>query len=214
VAQERLAQLADVKWAASDVTVVWTRAAEAGALLRTEVARVLGTSPEGVQVSRSCLRCGSSDHGRPVVLGKGATRAPYVSLSRAGEIVVVAVSCSAPVGVDVERHDAARFAGFDDVALHPHEIAPTIEARATTWVRKESLLKATGDALHLDPRLVRLSDPDLPPELVEWSAPNPPAEPVWMQDLDLEGHAVCVTVIAEQAPRITVRQAAPEELPH
>ena len=89
----------------------------------------------------------------------------------------------------------------------------TVEARAATWTRKESLLKATGDALHVDPRLVRLSDPDLPPELVEWSAPNAPDQQTWMQDLDLEGHAGCVTLLSEDEPRISVRQAAPEELP-
>lgn len=137
----------------------------------------------------------------------------FVSLSRAADVVVVAVSGCGPVGVDVERLDAPRFAGFDEVALHPHETAPTIEARATTWVRKESLLKATGDALHLDPRLIRLSDPDQAPALIEWSAPAPPTSAVWMADLHLRGHAVCVTVLCDEPPEVTLRRAAPGGLP-
>ncbi len=137
---------------------------------------------------------------------------PFVSLSRAGDVVVVAVSEQGPVGVDIERMDALGFAGFDDVALHERETAPSVEARATTWARKESLLKATGDALHLDPRLIRLGDPDQPPQLIKWSAPNPPPSGVWMQDLDIEGHAACLTVLSHEAPRVTLRQAVPEEL--
>ncbi len=197
------------------VTVVWAAgAAPATALLREEVAHFAGIALEDVRLTRACARCGSSEHGRPVVLATDtAVRLPFVSLSRARELVVVAVSGQGPVGVDVERLDATRFAGFDDVALHRYEIAPTIEARAATWVRKESLLKATGDALHIDPRLVRLSDPDLPPELVEWSAANPPEARPWMQDLDLDGHAACVTVLSRRAPQVTVRQADPEALP-
>lgn len=112
---------------------------------------MIGIPTEDVRLSRSCPRCGSSEHGRPVVLNEGADEMPSISLSRAGGVVVVAVSPHGPVGMDVERLDAPRLAGFDDVALHPHEIAPTIEARAATWVRKESLLKATGEALHVDP---------------------------------------------------------------
>jgi 4'-phosphopantetheinyl transferase len=211
---EEVARVADVTGMRAndaDVTVAWASTdGQAAALLRAEVSQFVGVPPHSVRLSRSCPQCGSADHGRPVVLGE---EAPFVSLSRAGGVVMVAVSGHGPVGVDVERLDAPRFAGFDDVALHDHEIAPTVEARATTWVRKESLLKATGDALHVDLRQVRLSDPDLPPELVEWSAPNPPATSVWMQDLEVEGHAACVTVLSQAAPRVTARQAAPEEPP-
>ena len=197
-----------------EVTVLWSNGNFAATeLLRAEVGRIAGIPPCEVRVSRSCPVCGSSDHGRPVVLSDDADGLPFVSLSRAGEIMLVAITDQGPVGVDIERLDALRFAGFDDAALHRWEIAPTIEARAATWVRKESLLKATGDALHVDPRLIRLSDPDLSPQLIEWSAPNPPEVAVWMQDLEIRGHAACITVLSRDAPRITVRQAVPEELP-
>lgn len=199
------------------VSVVWasgSRAAEAATkLLGVEIARLWKVPAEEVRLARSCPRCGSSDHGRPTVLPRDRSHPPFVSLSRAGDVVVVAVSERGPVGVDVERLDALRFAGFDNVALHQHEIAPTIEARAATWVRKESLLKATGDALHLDPRLIRLSDPDQPPALLEWSAPHPPTSGVWMHDVHIQGHAGCVTVLCDEPPELTLRRAVPEELP-
>jgi len=136
-----------------------------------------------------------------------------VSLSRAGDLVVVAVSESGSVGVDIERLAAPRFAGFDAVALHHCELAPSLDTRAATWVRKESLLKATGDGLRVDPRQIWLSDPDQPARLIEWGAPDPPRSGVWMQDLEIEGHAACVTVLSELTPQLSLRQAAPEELP-
>ena len=128
----------------------------AARLLALEVARISGTPADEVRVVHSCPRCGSSEHGTPVVV---APREPAlsVSLSRAPGAVVVAVSTVGPVGVDLELPDAARFAGFERVALHEREHAPTVEARATTWVRKESLLKATGQGLHLDPGTIRIS---------------------------------------------------------
>lgn len=199
-----------------DVRVVWAKdvgsAGAASGLLRAEVGRFVGMRAEEVRLTRSCSRCGSSEHGRPVVIKKHTTDRPFVSLSRTGDVVVVVVSDQGPVGVDIERMDALGFAGFDDVALHERETAPSVEARATTWARKESLLKATGDALHLDPRLIRLGDADQPPQLIEWSAPNPPKSGVWMQDLEIEGHAACLTVLSHEAPRVTLRQAVPEEL--
>ena len=198
-----------------EVVVTWLRVDgspdAATRLLAHEVGRFTGRAPDETRIVRSCPRCGSADHGTPAVVTSDGLDAPWVSLSRAGGIVVVAVSGAGPVGVDVEEQRAARFAGFANVALHPAEHAPTVEARATLWARKESLLKATGDALHLDPALIRVSEADQPPRLVEW--PDDRAQPgVQMSDLQLEGYAACVTVVSEALPRLTVRQADPEAL--
>ena len=156
---------------------------------------------------RSCPQCGSAEHGTPVVV---TPREPavWVSLSRAPGAVAVAVSTIGPVGVDLERPDAARFAGFARVALNAREHAPTIEARATTWVRKESLLKATGDALHLDPSTIRVSGAHQAPRIVEWpdSRRAPAAQ---MRDLGIAGYVACLTVLSAHEPRVTVRQEEP-----
>ena len=196
------------------VDVLWRIGSDdpllAAELLRAEVGRTLGIPAAEVRLSRSCRQCGSSEHGRPVVLPQGKHHPPFVSLSRAGALVAVAVSGCGPVGVDVERLDATSFAGFNEVVLHEREVASTVEARALTWVRKESLLKATGRGLSIDPRLIRLSCADEPPRLLDWLAPDPPARSVWMQDLELDGYAACLTVLSDEAPQVSVRQAVPE----
>lgn len=180
-------------------------------LLRLVVGAVARIPLHEVTVRRLCARCGSSGHGRPFVVRRDGQPAPYVSLSRAEDTVVVAVSEAGPVGVDVERLGAARFSGFADVALHPDERAVDVEQRVRTWVRKESLLKATGDGLEVDLRLIRVSDPGHAPRLLEWSgrAELPAAQ---LSDLDIPGHAACVTLLAADAPEVTSRQVAPGDL--
>ena len=52
----------------------------------------------------------------------------HASVSSAGSVVLVALA-TVPVGVDVERDSATRFAGF---------------AGAASWARKEAILKLAG----------------------------------------------------------------------
>lgn len=174
-------------------------------LLRDVVAAHSGADADAVLVTRSCPRCGSSEHGRPVATLPGA-RAPWVSLSRSDGVLVAAASDAGPVGVDVERVEAARLAAVSPVLLHPDEHAATPTQVAVTWVRKESLLKATGDGLQVDPRLVRLSAPDAPPALLAWLAPRPPTH-VTMRDLETEGYVGALTVLGGPSPRVTLRWA-------
>ena len=197
-----------------EVAVTWMRddhqPLAAARLLAHEVARISGTPAAEVRVVHSCPQCGSADHGTPVVV---TPRRPAmsVSVSRAPGAVVVAVSMVGAVGVDLERPDAARFAGFGRVALNEHEQAPTIESRATTWVRKESLLKATGQGLHLDPSTIRISGAHQAPRIVEWpGATRPPA--TQMRDLEIDDYVACLTVLGEDEPRVTVRQEDPAAL--
>jgi 4'-phosphopantetheinyl transferase len=128
-------------------------------------------------------------------------------MSRADGLVIVAVSDANPVGVDIEPIDAARFSGFADVALHPAEHASTVDQQAIVWTRKESLLKATGEGLYVDPRSIRVSHADQPARLLEWSGRDVPV--VQMYDLRVPGYAACVTVLADLAVEVTTRQAAP-----
>lgn len=76
----------------------------------------------GVEVvRRMCPRCGSGEHGRPVVPLADA----WVSLAYADGAGLAAWSRAGPVGVDLE-------AGLD----------------RGDWTRREALLKATGQGVH------------------------------------------------------------------
>lgn len=136
-----------------------TRAADYAFLAET-VAETSTLPVSEVEVAQRCETCGSSEHGRPFVTAPpNLTGVVRVSLSRAGELTVVAVSWAGPVGIDVEEIAAVRRAGFDDVAFTAAErselggltAADADHARAVFWTRKEAALKLTGEGLRVDP---------------------------------------------------------------
>ncbi len=198
---------------AARVLVLWSDRAgrhTAERLLRTGAAGWSDVPEADVRLLRLCPACGSDRHGRPLLAPVRGRTLPFVSISRAGPVTVVALCDAGAVGVDVEPAAAAGFPGFDAVALHPRETAPGPHDRTLTWVRKESLLKATGQGLDVDPAWVRLTAPSEPPALVSWAGPDPPRQPVWMHDLDtVAGHVAAVSVLAAAAPALEVRQEPP-----
>ena len=128
----------------------WVAHVPGRALLETALRELLGEVPH---VDRTCPDC-ERQHGKPVL----DQPTLHVSTATSQGLSVVAVA-DAPVGVDVERVDATRFDGFDDVALAPGEVAPTPYDRAVLWTRKEAVLKATGEGLRTDPRTVDVTRP-------------------------------------------------------
>ncbi|KSU77577.1 4'-phosphopantetheinyl transferase [Pseudarthrobacter enclensis] len=111
------------------------RAVAGTELLRRAVARIIGVRMADLRVSRSCRRCGSDQHGKPWFPDTGV----HASLSHSGGLVAVAVAAQ-PVGIDIE-------------ALAAHTAG---EWELDEWVRVESVVKATGDGLAVDPRSVAL----------------------------------------------------------
>jgi 4'-phosphopantetheinyl transferase len=176
-------------------------------VLRAEAARFHRVSPEQIVLVHECPRCGSHAHGRPRLMATAALRDPaHVSLSRTGDLSVVAITDAGPVGVDVEAQGAADFAGFADVALHPGERDTTTADPTRVWVRKEALLKAHGLGLAVDPTDVGLDDGGL----VAWDSRHPQPDAVWLRDLAVPGHVVAVAVLPERdvaALSATVRPA-------
>ena len=180
----------------------------AHALLRIMVGRHVGRAPQQVVLDLTCPRCGRP-HGPPRLVDEVV----HLSLAHAGCRVLVAVSTVGPVGVDVDTEAAAAFPGFDDVALAPSERSVIARlppgrrdaARVPAWVRKEAVLKATGDGLTVPPGDVVVSPLGEPPRLVTWH--GAPREPVHLQDVDVvaAGHAACAAVVAATRPEVVVR---------
>lgn len=120
--------------------------------LRRLLGEATGQGADSVVILRSaCTSCGRP-HGKPYV-----EAGPSFSLSRSGRWAVVALSTTAAVGVDIEEvQDSARLAPLGETLLAPHEDSSDL---LRTWVRKEALLKATGQGLTAAMTSVRADDP-------------------------------------------------------
>lgn len=129
---------------------------------RLALAELLGTAPEHVPLTRTCPDC-DEPHGPPRL-----PDGPHLSVSHSGDLVAVAISPHGPLGVDVEQ--STRRLGLDVTphVLSEDEHAPTEQALLTYWVRKEALLKATGDGLRVPMTDLHVSPPDAPPRLLAW----------------------------------------------
>jgi 4'-phosphopantetheinyl transferase len=167
------------------------------ALAKTVAGRAVGADPARIRFDRSCPACGEA-HGKPRL--PGAT--VELSVSHSGELVGVALSAVAPVGLDVEL---VRDAEVVETALTPHEHAAVAAAEdpgrafAVCWTRKEAAAKAIGAGLRLDPREVAVSSPFEPPRLLSWPAAVP-ADEVALVDLEARArHVAALAVVGEAA---------------
>lgn len=115
------------------------------------------TGDPSVRLTHSCPTCGSSEHGRPVLLSSAGAFGVSLSRPRSGALGVVAVCRDSALGIDLETAGAAAFPHFETVAVHPREHCPDDDARTLLWVRKEALLKAHGTGLITHPRSIRLA---------------------------------------------------------
>lgn len=171
-------------------------------LLRLLAGAYLGQPPAKVPVSRRCRRCGKA-HGRPR-LGSPSLDLE-LSVSHAGDRVVVACGRGLPVGVDVEplRYDV-EIDRLIDLVASPSEahsltaLGPYERARAflVSWTRKEAVLKATGQGLTVPLSRVVVSTPEDPPRLIAWPAWLGDASAVSLHDLDPgPGHVATLAVL-------------------
>ena len=118
------------------------RSSTAWALVRTTLGELTGLAPSRLRFDRTCSLCGDAHHGKPRLLD-----APVeFSVAHSADRVVVAVSEAAPVGVDVEPIDVP-LADVADSFLHPHELGVPPADLVRLWVRKEAVVKATGQGL-------------------------------------------------------------------
>jgi 4'-phosphopantetheinyl transferase len=176
-------------------------------LLKTLVGRLAEVPPSLVHLSYHCTRCGKP-HGRPVVIEPTAAVRWQVSLSHAGHQVMVAVTDSGPVGVDVESVAATAFDGFDDVALTSTERTEVERcppesrswARAVYWARKEAVLKATGHGLTVDPAALEVTAPHRPAALTAWRTEERLIAPAQIADVIIDDDHVAAVAVLAHAP--------------
>ncbi len=164
----------------------------AWALARLVLGELLGIPACEVPVLRECRRCGARGHGKPRLAGETGWR---FSLSHSGERVVVAVTELGPIGVDVEA-GSGRIDHLAPRILEPGETAVGRSDLLRYWVRKEAVLKATGDGLAVPMTSFAVSSPGVPGRLLRW--PPEPDLPIRMTLLDLDcdpGYTAAVAVI-------------------
>jgi 4'-phosphopantetheinyl transferase len=138
------------------------RFATGRALLRASIGRRLAVPAADVTFSSVCVSCGAS-HGKPTAFVDRGGPTWHASVSHSGRWVAVAIADS-PVGIDIEVHPDAAFAGLDDVAWSRSEQralseVPEPERRETRtrlWVQKEAYLKMRGVGLATPPSSVTL----------------------------------------------------------
>lgn len=182
------------------------RFAVGAALLRVVAGRMLDVAPEHIGVDRRCRTCGSP-HGKPS-LGPGG---PQVSVSHSGDYVAVATCRDAPIGVDVEH--LARRTDYQALVRHvlgPAEAPAAVDAAAFLryWVRKEALVKATGDGLSAGLRKVTVTPPGEAPRLIAY--PGRPGLHAVLHDLaGRPGHPAAVAVLTSRELEVTEHDAAP-----
>jgi 4'-phosphopantetheinyl transferase len=131
-----------------EMTLRW-RAARG--LMRLVASRYLGCEPLEVPITLApCVICGEP-HGKPVL----AHSPVHINLSHTGDTVMVGIA-SSPVGVDVEPGPSGRnalklsrrfYSPAESEWVREAGPAEAGERFLRLWVRKEAILKATGEGL-------------------------------------------------------------------
>ena len=144
--------------------------------LRRLLAAYTGTAAE-------CLRFSYGPQGKPALLDGSL----HFNLSHSGELAIVALSLSRPLGVDVERlrpvTDVLKIARRFFSASEQQALSQTAESRRNQafmrcWTRKEAYIKAVGGGLSIaldsfdvsldePPRFLKL--PNDPDKTLPWS---------------------------------------------
>jgi 4'-phosphopantetheinyl transferase len=177
------------------------------ALAKAVAATYTGQQAADVRLDRTCTECGAP-HGKPRVVGTDLE----LSVSHSGDLIVVAASSGAVLGVDVERNDGRR----DTEALTRFILAegerppagadePRVFLRA--WTRKEAVTKATGDGLRVPFSQVVVSGADEPPRVIAWPYPDSP-DSVSLFDLEApDGYLAALAVIGG-CDRVDIRDGS------
>jgi len=173
------------------------------AVTRLALAAEFDCGPDEIQLDRTCPDCGQPH-------GKVRPAAPHtgweVSVSHSGDLVGVAVSTVAPLGLDVEQVRAVA-TSVASLVLTPSEERQVRSAAdfIRYWTRKEAVVKATGEGLRRPLSQVTVSAPADPAAVLNWSGST-----IRLYDLaDRPGHLASLAVLSCDVVTITERDAQP-----
>lgn len=156
------------------------------ALLRDHVLRSHG---HPTRITRWCPVCRSDRHGGVRPPDAAAWR---LSVSHAGDVVVIAYADSAVVELGVDLEQVARFRpDMTRFVQGPRERRRGPADLARTWTAKEAVLKAAGCGLHVNPTALEIRRSEREPShaRVRVRTPHPLLQPV----RDLPGIVIDVT---------------------
>ncbi len=165
------------------------RLATSRAMVRAQLALLVGTEAAEIELDRTCRCCGAQ-HG-PLRLSRQGGRPLQVSVSRSGDRALLAVSRAGPVGIDLERRrivaSAARRARqvLTPAAAAAVERAAAAEASSCLlrqWVRHEAVIKASAAGLREGLPRFAVSDAADPARRVVDRAHGCGAAPGWWVD--------------------------------
>jgi 4'-phosphopantetheinyl transferase len=193
------------------------RLTAAWAVTRLLLGAEVGLPPAQVRIDRTCPGCGAQ-HGRPRLLDDPGVQ---FSVSHSGDRVVVAVHRGGPVGVDVE--EIGRFGPEELEVLAGQVLAPcelaclrSLPAAArpaaftTYWVRKEAVVKMTGEGLTAAPDEVVVSPPHELPRLLRWEPSAVRPAEVGLHPLSAPpGFAAALAVAGTGGCAVVERDAGP-----
>jgi 4'-phosphopantetheinyl transferase len=171
----------------------------------------LNIAAASVPLDRTCGQCGQP-HGRPRLTSDAGLA---FSVSHSGNLIAMAVVQTANdehgmVGVDVEQVTARNVEELADAVLSPDEriefnslnTAARQSAFFRYWVRKEAVLKATGEGLAAPMAQLTVSGPTRRPALRDWGTLPGFSRQVALHDLGAApGYHASLAVIGSQ-PRV------------
>jgi len=166
------------------------------ALTRTVLGLASGAPPTEVMISRECRLCGDPAHGKPRLMRPA--NALEFSVSRTGTVVAIALTTGDEVGLDIEGIPA--LGAVDDTDVE--------RAILTEWTRKESVLKAIGIGLALDPGEVVVSRSHEVPAVLQLPVPFAPAAQFSLREVVLRPDIVGHVAVRGEEPDVVVHHAS------
>lgn len=154
-----------------------------------------------------CVQCGSTEHGALNV--RTRTGKLWASRSYARDKVLMAGSDIGAVGVEIQDTTDPFLDNVMGMAAHDEEHVPDRTAAAALWARKQSLLKATGYGLTIDPAHIRLTTPCTGSiTITRWDSPVMRAPRyVWWHEQLIDNYWCTIAVLPD-------RGVPPESVAH